>query len=119
MSESAVIVWDLETVPDLQAAVRIEDLDYESEEQARDILGSGFPKHPLHSIACIGALIAKREDQGWRTTAIGAHTLEIDQNPSLSALSYTRFVARAAMAARPTPWHRASEPIGLFKCFAP
>jgi predicted PolB exonuclease-like 3'-5' exonuclease len=66
------MVWDLETVPDLHAVARIQGVDYESDEQARAVLGSGFPKHPLHRIACIGALIAAREDDGWRTVALGA-----------------------------------------------
>jgi predicted PolB exonuclease-like 3'-5' exonuclease len=72
MSDSAVIVWDLETVPDLKAAARMFALEEEDEDGAREKLGSGFPKHPLHQIACIGALIARREDEGWRVSALGA-----------------------------------------------
>ena len=62
MSDQSVIVWDLETVPDLKAAARMYGLEEFDETKARDALGSGFPKHPLHRIACIGALVAKRED---------------------------------------------------------
>ena len=83
MSGPAVIVWDLETVPDLHAAVRIQGLYYESDDQAREVLGSGFPKHPLHSIVCIGALIATREDQGWRTTVLGAPHIGDRPEPEL------------------------------------
>jgi predicted PolB exonuclease-like 3'-5' exonuclease len=32
--------------------------------ELREALGSGFPKHPLHKIACIGALVASRQAEG-------------------------------------------------------
>jgi 3'-5' exonuclease len=35
-------------------------------------MGDKFPKHIYHSIICIGALIAHREDSGWAIDAIGA-----------------------------------------------
>jgi hypothetical protein len=60
MSEQSVIVWDLETVPDLAAASRMLDMANASEAEVREALGPGFPKYPLHKIACIGALIASR-----------------------------------------------------------
>jgi hypothetical protein len=31
-----------------------------SDENVRRALGDGFPKHPLHQIVCIGALVAGR-----------------------------------------------------------
>jgi 3'-5' exonuclease len=40
--------------------------------RVREALGPGFPKHPLHKIACIGALIASRQPEGWRIDALGA-----------------------------------------------
>jgi hypothetical protein len=49
-----------ETVPDLAAAARMLDLAEAPEADVRQALGSGFPKHPLHKIVCIGALIASR-----------------------------------------------------------
>jgi predicted PolB exonuclease-like 3'-5' exonuclease len=70
--EQSIIVWDLETVPDLAAAARMLDLREASEADVREALGSGFPKHPLHKIACIGALIANRQPEGWRVDALGA-----------------------------------------------
>jgi hypothetical protein len=77
MSEPPVIVWDLETVPDLKAAARMFGMDGKPDDEVRESLGSGFPKHPLHRIACIGALVAKREPDGWRVSALGApHTNE-------------------------------------------
>ena len=77
MSEHSVIVWDLETVPDLAAAARLFDMGDASDAQVREALGTGFPKHPLHKIACIGALVASRQPEGWRVDALGApHTGE-------------------------------------------
>jgi hypothetical protein len=31
-----------------------------------------FPKHPLHKIVCIGALVGSRQPEGWRVGALGA-----------------------------------------------
>ena len=77
MAEHSVIIWDLETVPDLRAAARMAGIDEEETETARESMGSGFPKPPLHSIACIGALVARHEAEGWRVSALGApHTGE-------------------------------------------
>ena len=72
MSEQSVIVWDLDTVPDLAAAARMLDMGNASEAEVREALGPGFPKHPLHKIACIGALIASRQPEGWRIDSLGA-----------------------------------------------
>jgi 3'-5' exonuclease len=73
MPEQSIIVWDLETVPDdLAAAGRMFDLPNATEAEVREALGSGFPKHPLHKIVCIGALIASRQPEGWRVDALGA-----------------------------------------------
>src|SRR5215470_11504898 len=72
MAEQTVVVWDLETVPDLAAAARMLDLGAAPEAEVRQALGSGFPKHPLHKIVCIGALIASRRFEGWQIDALGA-----------------------------------------------
>ena len=73
--EQSVTVWDLETVPDLSAAARMLDLGDAPAAEVREALGAGFPKYPLHKIACIGALIASRQPEGWRVDALGApHT---------------------------------------------
>ena len=42
MPEQTVIVWDLETVPDLAAAARMLDM---GEAEVRAALGESFPKH--------------------------------------------------------------------------
>jgi 3'-5' exonuclease len=70
MSEQSVIVWDLETVPDLAAAARMLDMGNASDAEVREALGTGFPKYPLHKIVCIGALIASR--QGPEGASLGA-----------------------------------------------
>ena len=72
MPEQSIIVWDLETIPDLAAAARLFDLGDASDAEVREVLGPGFPKHPLHKIVCIGALVASRGPDGWRVDALGA-----------------------------------------------
>ena len=72
MTDQYVIAWDLETVPDIDAVRRMKDMEGASDEEVRDALGSGFPKLPLHKIACIGALVAKRVEEGWDLSALGA-----------------------------------------------
>ena len=72
MPEQTVIAWDLETIPDLAAAARMLGLGMAAEAEVREALGEGFPKHPLHKIVCIGALVASRQPEGWRVDALGA-----------------------------------------------
>jgi hypothetical protein len=35
-------------------------------------MGDKFPKHIYHSIICIGALVARRDNAHWEVTALGA-----------------------------------------------
>jgi hypothetical protein len=72
MPEQTVIAWDVETIPDLSAAARMLGLGLATEVEVRQALGEGFPKHPLHKIVCIGALVASRQPEGWRVDALGA-----------------------------------------------
>ena len=72
MPEQTIIAWDLETIVDLPAVARMLDLGATTETEVRDALGPGFPKHPLHKIVCIGALVASRQPDGWRVDALGA-----------------------------------------------
>ncbi len=86
MPEQTVIVWDLETVPDIQAAARMLDVGGAPEADVRESLGSGFPKQPLHKIVCIGALVASRQVEGWRVDALGApHIGERTETELISA----------------------------------
>ncbi len=73
----SIIVFDLETVPDLGAFGRALGLDGQSDDDIRAELGDAFPKLSFHSIACIGALVASFRDGAWGVEALGApHTGE-------------------------------------------
>jgi predicted PolB exonuclease-like 3'-5' exonuclease len=48
------------------------DLGSATDAEVREAIGPGFPKHPLHKIVCIGALMASRQPEGWRADALGA-----------------------------------------------
>jgi 3'-5' exonuclease len=86
MSEQSIVVWDLETVLDLEAAARMLDLGNATEAEIRQALGAGFPKHPLHKIVCIGALVSNRQPEGWRIDALGApHLGERSEGELISA----------------------------------
>jgi hypothetical protein len=52
---SCVIVWDLETVPDLRGFAAAKNLDGKSDEEISEAMGDKFPKHIYHLIICIGA----------------------------------------------------------------
>src|SRR5215813_2266717 len=67
-----VIVWDLETVPDLGGFAAANDLVGKSDVEIREAIGDKFPKHIYHSIVCIGALVAHREPDHWAVDAVGA-----------------------------------------------
>jgi 3'-5' exonuclease len=68
----SVIVWDLETVPDLGGFAAANDLVGKPEVDIRAALGNKIPKHIYHTIVCIGALIAHRESDHWAVDALGA-----------------------------------------------
>jgi 3'-5' exonuclease len=88
MPEQTVIAWDLETIPDLPTAARMLGLGAAAEAEVRQALGEGFPKHPLHKIVCIGALVASRQPEGWRVDALGApHVKERTEGELISAFA--------------------------------
>ena len=68
----SVIVWDLETVPDLAGLAAANDLVGKSDADIREVIGNRFPKHIYHTIICIGALVAHREGDHWAVDALGA-----------------------------------------------
>jgi predicted PolB exonuclease-like 3'-5' exonuclease len=69
----SVIVWDIETVPDLQGFAAANHHVGKSDAEVRAELGNNFPKHIYHSIICIGALVAHRGESGrWIVDALGA-----------------------------------------------
>ena len=61
-----VLVWDIETVPDLKGFASAHGHD------VREAMGDKFPKHIYHSIICIGALLAQRDNAHWEVTRVGA-----------------------------------------------
>jgi predicted PolB exonuclease-like 3'-5' exonuclease len=68
----SIVVWDLETVPDLNGFAVTNGLIDKRFDEIREALGDKFPKHIYHSIVCIGALIAHRENDHWAVDALGA-----------------------------------------------
>jgi 3'-5' exonuclease len=91
--KASVIVWDLETVPDLKGFAAANDLVGKSDVEVREAIGDKFPKHIYHSIVCIGALIAHREADYWAVDAVGA---------PLSA-QISRWYCEKAFGAPPAP----------------
>lgn len=78
-----IVVFDLETVPDLAAVARVHGLDPTDEDAARGKLGTGFPKLVFHRIVCIGALVAERMYGVWRVRALGAPHVGERSEPTL------------------------------------
>ncbi|HZV20339.1 MAG TPA: 3'-5' exonuclease, partial [Hyphomicrobiales bacterium] len=63
---------DLETVPDLPGYAKANGLAGRTDREILETIGEKFPKHIYHSIICIGALVAHREQAGWIVDALGA-----------------------------------------------
>ena len=88
----SIIVWDIETVPDLRGFAAANGLIGKSDEEVREALGEKFPKQVYHSIVCIGALVAHREAERWVVDALGApHCGERSEKELIAA-----FVGRIA-----------------------
>ena len=87
-----ILVWDIETVPDLAGYAAANGHDEKSDDEIRAELGEKFPKHIYHSIICIGALIARRDNDHWVVEALGApHVGERSEKELIAA-----FVDRTA-----------------------
>jgi 3'-5' exonuclease len=84
---ASVIVWDIETVPDLKGFAQAHGHDGKSDDDIRAAMGDKFPKHIYHSIVCIGALIARQDDDRWVIDALGA--------PHLGERSETALISSA------------------------
>jgi predicted PolB exonuclease-like 3'-5' exonuclease len=69
---TSIIVWDIETVPDLKGFAAANGHDGKTDDEIRAEMGDKFPKHIYHSIICIGALVAHRDESRWTVDAIGA-----------------------------------------------
>jgi hypothetical protein len=88
----SVIVWGLETVPDLCGLAAYNNLVGKTNEEIRKSIGDKFPKHIYHSIVCIGALVAREEADRWVVDALGAPTSRERSEKQLASA----FVARIA-----------------------
>jgi predicted PolB exonuclease-like 3'-5' exonuclease len=69
---AGVIVWDIETIPDLRGFAAAKNLVGKLDEEVRAEMGDKFPKLIYHSIVCIGALVAHRQQEHWEVSAVGA-----------------------------------------------
>jgi predicted PolB exonuclease-like 3'-5' exonuclease len=88
MRSNSVIVWDLETVPDLRGFAAANGLSSESDHEALDAIDDKFPKHIYHSIVCIGALVAHRDHNRWIVDALGApHVGERSEKQLIAAFA--------------------------------
>ena len=88
----SVIAWDIETVPDLRGFAAANGHDGRSDDEIRAALGDKFPKHIYHSIVCIGALVARRDNGHWAVDVLGAPSVETRSEKELIA----SFVGRIA-----------------------
>jgi predicted PolB exonuclease-like 3'-5' exonuclease len=89
---ASVIVWDIETAPDLKGFAAANHCAGKTDDEIRAAMGDKFPKHIFHSIICIGALIAHQEDGGWKVGALGAP--HVGDRPEKELI--TAFVERIA-----------------------
>ena len=87
-----LIVWDIETVPDLRGFAAANGHDGKADHQIREAMGDKFPKHIYHSIICIGALVAHCDSGHWQVDALGAP--HIGERPEKELI--TGFVNRIA-----------------------
>ncbi len=69
---SWVCAFDLETIPCTESVGRLYGVADCDDDKAAELLGSKFPKLPLHFIACIGALLAERVEDHWQVRSLGA-----------------------------------------------
>jgi predicted PolB exonuclease-like 3'-5' exonuclease len=66
------MVFDLETVPDLDALTRLYGLAPTETAQAEARLNGKFAKLPFHRIVCIGALVARLRGGAWSVETLDA-----------------------------------------------
>jgi 3'-5' exonuclease len=99
-----VIVWDLETVPDLGDFAAANDLIGKSDVEVREAIGDRFPKHIYHSIVCIGALVAHWESDHWAVDALGApHVGDRTEKQLISAFC-DKIAELREIGAKPLDW---------------
>ncbi|MBX9944205.1 MAG: 3'-5' exonuclease [Reyranella sp.] len=73
MAERPVLVFDLETVPDVHAYAATAGLEGHPERIVREQMGDKFPRQIFHRIVCVGALVARRANDGaWQVETLAA-----------------------------------------------
>lgn len=70
MSEARVLVFDLETVPDVKGFARAENMTQHPEREVRRQMGEKVARQLFQRIVCIGSLAAERVDGAWRPTSL-------------------------------------------------
>jgi predicted PolB exonuclease-like 3'-5' exonuclease len=65
-----VLVWDLETIPDIEGFGRVNELSEKPDNEIRELMGDDFPKLIYHRIVCIGALLASSTPEGYEVRAV-------------------------------------------------
>jgi predicted PolB exonuclease-like 3'-5' exonuclease len=89
-----VLVFDLETVPDVTGFARAENMTRHSEREVRRQMGEKVARQLFQRIICIGSLAAKRVDGAWRPASLDSpHQPEQDERALIEG-----FVARLADA---------------------
>jgi hypothetical protein len=69
---SSVIVWDIETAPDLRGFAGRERFGGKVQRRVARRDGGQVPKLIFHSIVRIGALVAQRQEEHWSISPVGA-----------------------------------------------
>jgi len=100
----SVIVWDLETVPDLGGFAAANDLVGKSDVEVREAIGDKFPKHTYHSIVCIGALIAHWEPDHGAVDAVSARRREWGIAGLSHVQSFLDLPSRIMLQGRAADW---------------
>ena len=84
MAERPVLVFDLETIPDVHAYAATAGLQGHPERTVREQMGDKFQRQIFHRIVCIGALEAHwADDGGWQVRALAAQHLGQYPEPDL------------------------------------
>lgn len=90
MSEARVLVFDLETVPDVKGFARAENMTRHSDREVRRQMGEKVARQLFQRIICIASLAAERVDGTWHPTSLDSpHEPEQDERALVEG-----FVAR-------------------------
>src|SRR6266436_5927301 len=93
-----LIVWDLETVPDLAGFAAANDLVGKRDADIRAVLGNKFTKHIYHTIVCIGALCEKIAELAPQLVTFNGNTFGL---PVLRYRAMIHGISAPGLAIRP------------------